>query len=103
MTSIMTWSDMFSSLHGVDRAALGDWTPNGLEMSRPASPKASIAPNSTPGWPSRSKIPGAKRRGLLRVVRRAIENGKGEGTTPDAWHDGARSLLEIYRGQAVNA
>jgi hypothetical protein len=24
------------SLHGVCRAALGDWTPNGLEMSRPA-------------------------------------------------------------------
>jgi len=26
--------------------------PNGLEMSRPAS-QASIAPNSTPGWPGR--------------------------------------------------
>src|SRR3990172_9577826 len=49
-------------------------TPNGPEMSHPAS-QASIAPKPAPGWPDRSKIPDAKRRGDHRVVSGAAGIG----------------------------
>jgi len=53
------------------------WAPNGLEMSRPASPRLVSRRNRHRAGRDRSKIPGAKRRGLHRVVRRMRDLGYG--------------------------